>query len=176
MWADRYHRKRLIICADTLTAVSTLILAILFLAGQGSLWLIFLVSGIRSIGQGIQTPAVQAVIPLLVPQDKLMKVNGINGSVTSMMTLLSPAVSGWLMAVAPLGFIFLIDVITAVIGISILSVQRIPLHQKAREKQKGGYLDDLKARAAVCEKKRIYPRAADFLRGVFLPAGAPPRR
>lgn len=145
VWADRYHRKRLIICADTLTAVSTLILAILFLAGQGSLWLIFLVSGIRSIGQGIQTPAVQAVIPLLVPQDKLMKVNGINGSVTSMMTLLSPAVSGWLMAVAPLGFIFLIDVITAVIGISILSVQRIPLHQKAREKQKGGYLDDLKA-------------------------------
>ena len=75
VWADRYHRKRLIICADTLTAVSTLILAILFLAGQGSLWLIFLVSGIRSIGQGIQTPAVQAVIPLLVPQDKLMKVN-----------------------------------------------------------------------------------------------------
>ena len=145
VWADRYHRKRLIICADTLTAVSTLILAILFLAGQGSLWLIFLVSGIRSIGQGIQTPAVQAVIPLLVPQDKLMKVNGINGSVTSMMTLLSPAVSGWLMAVAPLGFIFLIDVITAVIGISILSVQRIPLHQKAREKQKGGYMDDLKA-------------------------------
>src|SRR5512134_3911740 len=44
VWADRYPRKVLIICADVLTAVSTLILAVFFLLGYKELWLIFLVS------------------------------------------------------------------------------------------------------------------------------------
>jgi len=36
VWADRYPRKFLIVSADALTAVSTLILAVLFLLGYGS--------------------------------------------------------------------------------------------------------------------------------------------
>ncbi|SFH41065.1 Transmembrane secretion effector [Desulfotomaculum arcticum] len=58
VWADRYNRKTLIIMSDALIAVSTLILAILFLIGYDALWLLFLMSAIRAIGTGIQVPAV----------------------------------------------------------------------------------------------------------------------
>ncbi|HEY4692072.1 MAG TPA: MFS transporter, partial [Bellilinea sp.] len=54
VWADRHNRKFLIIAADALTAVSTLVLAFFFLFGYQEIWLIFVVSGIRSIGAGIQ--------------------------------------------------------------------------------------------------------------------------
>ncbi len=37
VWADRYNRKVLIILSDSLIAISTLILALLFLSGYGSL-------------------------------------------------------------------------------------------------------------------------------------------
>src|SRR5690606_6572915 len=40
VWADRYSRKWLIISADALVAISTLVLAVLFLIGHDSLWLL----------------------------------------------------------------------------------------------------------------------------------------
>src|SRR6478735_3946272 len=42
VWADRYNRKVLIILSDSLIAISTLIMAILFMAGYDALWLLFL--------------------------------------------------------------------------------------------------------------------------------------
>lgn len=144
VWADRYNRKKLIIYSDAMTAASTLLLAILFLSGYDSLWTIFVVSAIRSFGAGIQTPAVNAVIPQLVPPEKLMRVNGINGSLQSMIMLLSPAASGALMSALPLGPVFFVDVATAAIAITIMIFLKIPLHHKALEKIKGGYFTDLK--------------------------------
>lgn len=52
------------------------------------------VSIIRSIGIGIQTPTVNSMIPLLVPEDKLMKFNGINSSIQSVIQFASPLVAG----------------------------------------------------------------------------------
>lgn len=145
VWADRYNRKLLIIFADILIAFSTLILAILFLLGYGKLWQIFVISGIRSVGAGIQMPAVSALIPQLVPFEKLMKVNGINGSIQSLIMLISPAASGALLSVSTLEVIFFIDVVTAAIAVVILLTIIIPTHKKAEESLNTGYFEDLKA-------------------------------
>jgi DHA3 family macrolide efflux protein-like MFS transporter len=144
VWADRYSRKKLIIYADILIATSTLALAILFFMGYRELWLIFAVSFIRSIGAGIQTPAVGALLPQIVPQDKLMRVNGINASLQSTMMIISPAVSGMLLTYSTLEVIFLIDVVTASIAITLLLLLKVPVHKKALEKSEEGYFDDLK--------------------------------
>ena len=93
VWADRYPRKLLIIGADVLTASSTLILAIFFLMGYQELWLIYLVSGIRSVGAGIQTPAVSALIPQIVPSERLIKVNSINGTLQPFIMIAAPVLS-----------------------------------------------------------------------------------
>src|SRR3954449_6833269 len=58
VWADRYNRKILIILADGLIAVATLILAILFLMGFDAIWLLFVIAAIRAFGTGVQMPAV----------------------------------------------------------------------------------------------------------------------
>ena len=145
VWADRYNRKTLIILADSTIAVATLILAVLFFLGYNPLWLLFVVLSIRSIGAGVHMPAVGAVIPQLVPQDKLMKINAANGSLQSLMTFIAPMISGVLLAVAAIEVAFLIDVITAAIAISILLLSvHIPSHEKASVKQKTGYFQDLK--------------------------------
>lgn len=69
VWADRYSRKRLIIGADISIAAVTFImmLAMPFIREEKFLLGGLLVmSIIRSVGAGIQTPAVNAVIPQLV--------------------------------------------------------------------------------------------------------------
>jgi len=144
VWADRYNRKFLIIWADVLIATATFILAIFFFLGYQELWLLFLVSGIRSFGAGIQSPAVNALIPQLVPEDKLMKINGINGSIQSLTFIAAPAISGGLLAAFSLEYTFIIDVTTAIIAVGILYFIAIPIHHKALEKQKIPALEDLK--------------------------------
>lgn len=121
VWADRYDRKKLIMLSDGMIALSTLILAIVFLLGGGSLWLLFAASVLRSIGGAVQSPSVNALVPDLVPEAHLTRINGINGSVQSLLSLVSPALAGALYgAVGSLELIFFLDVITAAIAIFIL--------------------------------------------------------
>lgn len=145
VWADRYNRKMLIIFADSMIAISTLILAILFFLGYDSLILLFVMSAIRAIGAGIQTPAVGAILPQIVPEEQLTKVNGTNGSIQAFVMLLSPMLAGALLSVASIEVIFLIDVVTAAIAVfTLLVFLKIPLHAKAAQAQTTSYLSDLK--------------------------------
>ncbi len=144
VWADRYNRKMLIILSDSVIAVSTLCIAILFFMGYDALWLLFLVSAIRALGTAVQTPAVGAFIPQLVPENELTRVNAINSSIQSMIMLISPMISGVLLSITTLEKIFFIDVITALAGVLTLIVYlHVPIHAKALVKQTTGYFSDM---------------------------------
>ncbi|WP_142344925.1 MFS transporter [Bacillus toyonensis] len=136
VWIDRYDRKKMIMLSDGIIAIATLILAILFLTGYKSIWMLFIVLLIRSAGTGVQTPAVNALIPQIVPKDYLMKVNGINSSITSLIMFLSPAVSAVILSVTSIETTFFIDVITAIIGISIMFIIQVEGHANVGVKQK----------------------------------------
>ncbi|PEK50765.1 MFS transporter [Bacillus toyonensis] len=136
VWIDRYDRKKMIMLSDGIIAIATLILAILFLTGYKSIWMLFIVLLIRSAGTGVQTPAVNALIPQIVPKDYLMKVNGINSSITSLIMFLSPAVSAAILSVTSIESTFFIDVITAIIGISIMFIIQVEGHVNVGGKQK----------------------------------------
>jgi len=125
VWADRFSRKKMIMFADGAIAAATLVLAVLFLLGYEQLWLLFVISVIRSFGQGVQSPAVSALLPDLVPQEKLMRVNGIHSGIQSAMMLIAPLAAGSLYELMRLRAIFWVDVITAVIGISLMLTLRI---------------------------------------------------
>lgn len=144
VWADRYNRKRLILISDSTIALATLVIAILFLMGYKSIWLLFVVSVVRALGTAVQTPTVGALIPQLVPEDKLTKVNAANGSIQSMVMLVSPMLSGALLTMAPMEIIFFIDVVTAAAAVcTLLFFLKVPSHEKALEKQSVSYLGDM---------------------------------
>lgn len=162
VWADRYNRKMLIIIADGLIAIATLILAILFLMGFDAIWLLFVMAAIRAFGTGIQTPAVGAILPQIVPKDKLTKVNGANGSIQAVIMFVSPMASAALFAMTSIEIIFFIDVITAAIAIvTLLAFVKISVHEKAAEKQTTSYFRDFK-------EGLQYVNNHDFLKKFFL--------
>lgn len=123
--ADKYNRKTIIIVSDSLIALATLILAIIFISGFKNIWILLIVSAVRSIGAGLQYPAVGAVLPQFVPQDKLMRVNTLNSTITSISMLLAPVVGGAIFATLGIEAAMLIDVFTAIIGIFILSFLKV---------------------------------------------------
>ncbi|MGI6631740.1 MAG: MFS transporter [Bacillota bacterium] len=172
VWADRYPRKTLIILADSLIAVATLVLAVLFKLGYGSIWMLLAISAVRATGSGIQAPAVGAFLPQFVPEDKLMKVNSANSSIQSLVMLVSPMVSGALMTKATLEAILLIDVVTAAIAVLILAVfLRVPAHAKASGGQPGGYMKDLREGFAYIKRHDYILRYFLFCVGFFILSG-----
>jgi DHA3 family macrolide efflux protein-like MFS transporter len=106
--------------ADGSIAFFSLIIAVCLMAGYDSLVLLLVAAMVRGLGQGVQQPAVASLIPFIVPEDKLLKINGLNSSIQSGIFILSPIVSASLMALAPLETLFFIDVVTASIAIAIL--------------------------------------------------------
>lgn len=144
VWADRVNRRLMIIVSDSAIALSTLGLALLMLSGVDDLWLIFLVMAVRSIGAGVQMPAVSAMIPQIVPSDKLMQINGINSTIQSIMGLVAPVVAAAVYASFSIVSIFFVDVFTAIIGVGMLALIKVPSLDRVKSDEKPSYFADLK--------------------------------
>ncbi|MDR2932252.1 MAG: MFS transporter [Oscillospiraceae bacterium] len=147
VWADRYPRKRLIILADAGIAVVTLLLAVIYASGVSAsiLPLLVLASALRALGAGVQTPAVSAVIPQIVPETHLMRYNGINGSMMSIVQFAAPAAAGAILAFGSFHWILLIDVATAVIGILILCSVSVSGKKSLQPENAETFLADMRA-------------------------------
>lgn len=172
VWADRYNRKTLIILSDSIIAISTLILAILFFIGYDMLWMLFVVSAVRALGSAIQMPAVGAFLPQLVPEDKLTKVNATNGSIQSLVMLVAPMLSGALLTITTIETIFLIDVITATLAVLFLFLfLHVPAHAKAREKQEMSYFDDMREGVTYIKNHEYVKKIFLFCAFFFILAG-----
>lgn len=144
VWADRVNRKVMIILSDSTIALATLGLAFVMLSGMDDMWLIFLVMAVRSVGAGVQMPAISALLPQIVPTDKLLRVNGINSSVQSSLLIFAPVAAAGIYSTMSLAAILFVDAVTAVIGISMLAAIAVPTLSRAASKEKPAYFTDLR--------------------------------
>lgn len=129
VWSDRYSRKWLIILSDSVIALATLALVLLMpyiKEGTPLVLALVIISVVRSLGAGVQTPAVNAAIPQFVPEDRLMKFNGINATIQSLVQFAAPAAAGAVLSFRTLRATLMIDIATAIVGIGILSAVAIP--------------------------------------------------
>lgn len=174
VWADRYSRKMLIILADSVIALATLALALLIsYIGEGTPLLLALVaiSVVRSLGAGVQTPAINSMIPQLVPEDKLMKFNGVNSTIQSLVQFAAPAAAGAVLSFGTLQGTLMIDIATAIVGIGILSAVAIPF---TKSEKTSSMLSEMKAGFKYAAKESfVGPLLLIFGLFIFLcvPAG-----
>lgn len=124
---DRHDRKKIMIGADLIIAAAGAVLAIVALYMELPIWMVMVVLFIRSIGTAFHTPALNAVTPLLVPEEQLTKCAGYSQSLQSISYIVSPAVAALLYSVWELNAIIAIDVLGAVIA-SITVMEWIIVH------------------------------------------------
>ena len=136
VWADRYSHKKLIILADCVITLATLMMFFVMPAISSDsvlLSALLIMSMIRSLGAGVQTPAVNAVIPRLVPEEHLMRYNGINATMQSIVQFAAPAAAGAVLSMGTFRFTLLIDILTAFLGIGLLSCVLLPKQKVTNE-------------------------------------------
>jgi DHA3 family macrolide efflux protein-like MFS transporter len=101
----------------------------------------------------------------------LIKVNSINGTLQPFIMIAAPIASGALLSAARLEAIFFIDIVTAILAVSLLLILRVPAHRKAAAEQTTGYLDDLKRGLSYIGHNRAIKRLFVFFAfGFFLVA------
>ncbi len=176
VWADRYSRKKLIILSDAGIAIATLALVLMipYLGDSTPLLLaLVVISAIRSVGAGIQTPAVSAAIPQMVPEESLMKFNGVNSTIQSLVQFVAPAAAGAVLSMGTFRAALFIDIVTAVVGIGILTAVAIPFVENELE-EKPSVFSEMKA-GFVYAKKESFIGKLLLLFGTFIflcvPAG-----
>lgn len=133
VFVDRWNRKRTMIFSDLFIALCTLLLASLFFITEPKIFYVYLLLVMRSAGMAFHVPAMQASVPLLAPQDKLMKIAGINNMIHSISTIASPALAALLISLFRLHWILLIDVAGAIIAVITLLMVIIPNPEKGEK-------------------------------------------
>jgi DHA3 family macrolide efflux protein-like MFS transporter len=142
-YVDRWKRREVMIAADGLVAVSTVVLIALFVLGTVEIWQIFLIMFVRSCFTAFHWPASQAATTMLVPERHLARVAGFNQSLLGFAGILAPPLGAILIAFLPMQWVLSVDVITAIIAILPLLVIRFP-EPAARLGLQQGVMADMK--------------------------------
>lgn len=130
---DRWNRKKIMIIADMYVAALTAVMAVLFYTGNVHLGFIYTLLALRSIGSAFHSPAMEASVPLLAPEDRLMRVAGVNNMIFSVSTIAAPAIAALFISIFDMTWVLMLDVIGALIACTSLLFVTIPNPVKAPE-------------------------------------------
>ncbi|MDG6155250.1 multidrug efflux MFS transporter Mdt(A) [Lactococcus formosensis] len=124
---DRINKKFLLIFYDAVVAVIALGL---FIYGINNdvypLWMVFVTIGIRAVAQTAQMPTVQSIMPTMVPEEEITRVNGQFGIIQSLIFIVSPGIGAFMVATLPIHWVILLDVIGFILGAGMLLLVKIP--------------------------------------------------
>ena len=131
--ADRMSRKTLIFTADFLQALATIALILLFTLSNIQIWQVLAILTLRGILQAFHSPTVSAIIPSMVPRDKLSRINGLNYLFSGTVALIGPVAAAVLLGFWKIGQILWIDALTFIAALIPLLIITIPSVKKKQE-------------------------------------------
>jgi len=125
-WVDRGNRRLILIFADMIVAIATLVLVFLFALGLIQIWHIYAMLFVRAVAGGFHQSAFGASVVLLVPKEQLARVQGFTQALHGGLNIVSAPLGAFLYAVLPMQGILSIDVGTALVAILIVFFTQIP--------------------------------------------------
>jgi DHA3 family macrolide efflux protein-like MFS transporter len=140
---DRWNRKRIMVLADASIAVVTVILAVLFWTDAIQVWHVYTALVLRSVGQSFHFPAMQASIPMIVPEKHLTRAAGLNQMLQGVIGIGGPPAGALLMGLLPMQSVLAVDIVTAIIAIGCLLPLFIPQPERAASVIKNTFFSDM---------------------------------
>ena len=146
--ADRFNRKAIMAFSDLFQALVTLFLIFIIWTGNLTLTLFFIIIATRSVFQTFHMPAKTAIVPIMVPNEYLSRINGIDFLFTGLIRIIGPILAGLLLSLVPLHIALWVDIITFAIGVIPLFFVKIPTIMKsntATKERKPPFIEEFKA-------------------------------
>ncbi len=135
VFIDRWDRKTTMIGADSFIAACTGVLCVLFYFDSVELWQVYILLAMRSLGSAFHVPAMQASIPLLAPEDQLMRIAGINQIIYAIGNIAGPALAALMIVLMDMTYILMFDILGAAIACFSLLFVIIPNPERKDEER-----------------------------------------
>lgn len=130
---DRYNRKVIIVIVDFLQALVTLLLVYLFWTEMVTIIHILLILAIRAFLQAFHMPATEAIVPLMVPKNKLSRINGLRQFSDGASGVIGPILTIFLLNYWEIRVILLLDPLTFILAVIPVLIIKIPAPKKVKE-------------------------------------------
>lgn len=134
VFADRFNRKVIIALADLAQALTTVVLILFFMLGWASIYVVLLLLAFRGVCQAFHAPTVNAIVPSMVPQDKLSRINSLEYVLNGVVNVAGPLIAAILLAFFRIEQILWIDPATFMVAVTILLLTKIPSVRQSNEK------------------------------------------
>ncbi len=141
--ADRYRRKLVIIVADGIAGFLSLTMAFVFSVGVIELPLVVAILAVRSAATAFHGPALSAMMPQIVPENRLMGVNALDQMLISGAGIAGPVLGALLYSAFGLSATLFLDAGCAVVACLCLFAARIPAHRRTAGSGLVGVWDDM---------------------------------
>jgi DHA3 family macrolide efflux protein-like MFS transporter len=143
---DRWNRRRIMLVADSIVALATLLLVALFALDVVEVWHIYAVIFIRSLASTFHGNAMSASTSLMVPVEQLTRIQGLNQLLNGGLNVVAAPLGALLLGMLPMQGILSIDVITALFAILPLAFIHVPQPERnAVDAEKTSVWTDFKA-------------------------------
>ena len=130
---DRWNRRVIMLTADSIIALATVALALLFASGNVEIWHIYLLMFIRSLAGGFHGNSMTASTSLMVPKEHLTRIQGINQMLNGGLNIVAAPLGALLLELLPMQGILAIDVVTAILAIAPLFLFAIPQPERIEQ-------------------------------------------
>jgi DHA3 family macrolide efflux protein-like MFS transporter len=134
---DRWSRRAVMLAADSAVALATLVLGILFWQDAASVPAVFAVLFVRALGETFHWPAMAASTSLMVPDEHLTRVQGMNQALNGSLRIVAAPTGALLLEWIGVAGIIALDVGTALFAIVPLLLIAIPRPQRAPSSGRG---------------------------------------
>lgn len=135
---DRWDRRCIMLIADTVIALATIGLAVLFALGIVEVWHIYVALFIRALFESFHSNAMTASTSLMVPVEQLTRIQGVNQMLNGGLNVIAAPLGALLLGILPMQGILAIDVFSALFAIVPLLFTRIPQPERHTDNTKDG--------------------------------------
>ena len=135
VFIDKWNRKYIIAIADSMQAFITFWIILIFFFRMENVTIVILINSLRGVCQAFHFPTVKAIIPIMIPKDKLSRMNAIDYGFNGLVQIAGPAVGAVLYGFFPIMIILWVDIITFFIALVPLILITIPKIRQSKDKK-----------------------------------------
>jgi MFS family permease len=136
--SDRMSPRTLMLVSNALRSVVVGVLAGLVLTGHAELWHLYVLAAIFGVVDAIFHPALNTILPMLVPDRDLAPANALMQGAMQLTGLVGPAMAGLLVAAVQTGPAFAIDAVSFAVAATALVLIRGGRRTATHEPGDGG--------------------------------------
>lgn len=154
VWIDRRKKRTVAIWADLGIGLVSGAMALYWGMSEPPYWIVMVILALRGLGGVFHTPAIQALMPLLVPTDQLMRANGLSQFLQSGAYMLGPVLGGLMYGTLAMPLILLTDLAGALAAASALAAARVTEQPHASSAGRRHFAGELREGIAVFREDR----------------------